>query len=139
MRCLSIPLRTLAVACAVTLAGCAARPPLECHAGEQRLALDMLYFGTASPSGPVSSAQWQAFVGEVVSAEFPKGYTVLRAEGAWRGKNGELQREDSYVLQLVHEEGTEADQAIARIIDRYKQRFQQEAVMRTRGTTCASF
>jgi uncharacterized protein DUF3574 len=139
MRWIYISLPILALAGAVALAGCAARPPFECHAGEQRLALDMLYFGTASPSGPVSSAQWQTFVGEVVSAEFPKGYTVLRAEGAWRGEDGTLQREDSYVLQLVHEESTEAEKAIGRISDRYKQKFQQEAVMRTRAATCASF
>ena len=71
-------------------AGCVTNPQLECRAGERALTLDTLHFGTASPSGPVSSAQWQGFVGQVVSAEFPDGYTVLHGEGAWRGAKGEL-------------------------------------------------
>ena len=122
-----------------TLAGCAAGPQLECHGDERSLVLDTLYFGTASPAGPVSDTQWQAFVAEVVSAEFPNGYTVLRGEGAWRGDNGQLQREDSHVLQLVHEAGAAADQAIQRISSRYKKQFEQEAVLRVRTASCASF
>jgi len=101
--------------------------------------LDTLYFGTASATGAVSSEQWRSFVEHVVSVEFPKGYTVLRAEGAWRGKSGELQREDSYVVQLVHEDNADAGQAITRIINRYKQEFHQEAVLRVRAPSCASF
>jgi hypothetical protein len=122
-----------------TLASCTTSPRLQCRGDERSLALDTLYFGTASPAGPVSDAQWQAFVAEVVSAEFPKGYTVLGGEGAWRGDNGQLQREDSHVLQLVHEDGAAADQAIQRITSRYKQQFQQEAVLRVRAASCASF
>ena len=75
---------------AAACAGCVTERQLECHAGERALTLDTLHFGTASPSGPVSSAQWQGFVGQVVSAEFPDGYTVLHGEGAWRGAKGEL-------------------------------------------------
>lgn len=76
---------------------------------------------------------------QVVSAEFPKGYTVLHAEGAWRGESGRLEREESYVVQLVHEDDTTAARAIERIISQYKERFQQEAVLRVRTATCASF
>ena len=119
------------------LSGCATRPA--CHAGERRLTLDVLYFGTGSPTGPISAGQWRSFVEQVVSAEFPKGYTVLRAEGAWRGESGELQHEDSYVVQLVHEDVAEAGQSIGRIISRYKQEFRQEAVLRVRAPACASF
>jgi len=126
---------TLAAICA----GCATSQSLACRAGERDLTLDTLHFGTASPNGPVSSTQWQTFVAQVVSAEFPDGYTVLRAEGAWRGANGELQHEDSYVLQVVHEDNAGADQAIGRVITRYKQQFQQESVLRVRAATCSSF
>jgi hypothetical protein len=123
----------------LVLCSCAAGPLPACRTGESALVLDTLYFGTASPAGPVSAEQWRSFVERVVSVEFPKGYTVLRAEGAWRGENGQLQREDSYVVQLVHEDVAEAGQSIGRIISRYKQEFQQEAVLRVRASTCASF
>jgi hypothetical protein len=126
-------------ACAILLSGCALTPPPACHSGENALTLDTLYFGTGSPAGPVSAEQWRTFVEQVVSAEFPKGYTVLRAEGAWRGESGQLEREDSYVVQLVHEDNAAAGQAIARIIREYKGRYQQEAVLRVRTATCASF
>ena len=128
------------VTSAVLLGGCASLTPrAACDQGENAMMLDTLSFGTASPAGPVTSEQWRSFVERVVSAEFPKGYTVLRAEGAWRGESGELQREDSYVVQLVHEESAQASQAIGRIINRYKQEFQQEAVLRIRAPSCASF
>jgi len=130
---------TAMTASILVLCSCTAVPPPACHTGESALVLDTLYFGTASPAGPVSAEQWRSFVERVVSVEFPKGYTVLRAEGAWRGENGQLQREDSYVVQLVHEDVAEARQSIGRVIGRYKQEFQQEAVLRVRAPTCASF
>ena len=126
-------------ASAALLCGCTVSPQPKCHSGESARALDTLYFGTASPAGPISTEQWRAFVEQVVSVEFPKGYTVLRAEGAWRGESGELQREDSYVVQLVHEDDVAASEAIERIVSRYKTQFQQEAVLRVRAAACASF
>lgn len=125
--------------CAALLSACATAPQPACHEGERSLILDTLYFGTGSPNGPVTADQWRAFVTQIVSTEFPNGYTVLRAEGAWRGESGELQREDSYVVQLVHKDDAAAGQAIGRIVSRYKQQFQQEAVLRVRTATCASF
>lgn len=127
------------VACVTLLSGCALTPGPACHSGENALTLDTLYFGAGSPTGPVSAEQWRTFVEQVVSAEFPKGYTVLHAEGAWRGESGRLEREESYVVQLVHEDDTTAARAIERIISQYKERFQQEAVLRVRTATCASF
>ena len=132
-------LRPFLLIAVATLSGCAVDRPPACRAGEHLLALDTLYFGTASPVGTVSSEQWRAFVEEVVSVEFPKGYTVLRGDGGWRGESGKLQLEESYVLQLVHEDGAAADEAIGRITERYKQRFQQESVLRVRAPGCASF
>jgi hypothetical protein len=128
------------IASAAVLYGCAGLTPQPaCHEGESALTLDTLYFGTASPAGPVTPEQWRSFVERVVSVEFPKGYTVLRAEGAWRGESGELQREDSYMVQLVHEDNAAASQAIGRIINHYKREFQQEAVLRMRAPSCATF
>ena len=128
-----------AIVCVALLGGCAVAPRPTCHTGESALTLDTLYFGTGSPNGPVSPERWRGFVEQVVSAEFPKGYTVLRAEGAWRGERGALEREESYVVQLVHEDDAASGQAVARIMSKYKSQFQQEAVLRVRAATCASF
>src|SRR5262245_51811718 len=108
------------------LVSCTTSRQLSCHNGESPLTLDTLYFGTASPAGPVTETQWKAFLEKTVSAEFPKGYTVLQGDGAWRGESGELEQEKSYVLQLVHENNADAERGVTRVISEYKQQFKQE-------------
>ena len=118
------------------VSGCAAMPGPAC--GSERPAVtDTLYFGTDSPEGPVSDAQWQAFLEQVVTPRFPAGMTSWRAQGQWRGKDGAIVREGSRVLQLVRFEGADAD-AVVEIADAYQSRFRQDAVLRTRTHGCAS-
>ena len=56
---------------------------------------------------------------------FP-GFTHWEAHGEWKGE-----REESHVVQIVHPPGHEAD--VAAIIDAYKKRFAQEAVLQVRS------
>lgn len=101
----------LAVACSATL--------------YVRQESDTLYFGTAKPDGgAVTPAEWQQFVREVIAPRFA-GFTVLEAEGEWKGKP-----EATHVVVIVHPAGSE--QQIVEIIDEYKRRFQQESVMQVR-------
>ena len=116
--------------------GCAGMPGPACGSGQQAVT-EMLYFGTDSPDGPVSDAQWQAFVEEVVTPRFPEGMTTWRAQGQWRGADGVIVREASHVLQLVRFGGAGAD-AGAEIADAYRKRFSQEAVLRIQTQGCAS-
>jgi uncharacterized protein DUF3574 len=82
-----------------------------------------LYFGTARPGGVVSDAEWSAFVEEVITPEFP-GFTEWKAMGHWKGV-----AEDTHVVQIAHLSRRESDQRIIRIIEEYKTRFDQEAVL----------
>ncbi len=101
----------LAVACAATL--------------YVRQESDTLYFGTAKPDGHVvTEAEWQQFLREVVTPRFP-GFTHWDAHGEWKN-----QGEETRVLVIVHPPGEEA--AIRQIIDEYKKRFAQEAVLQVR-------
>jgi hypothetical protein len=93
---------------------------------------DTLYFGTETPSGTVSAAEWQTFVDEVVTPRFPQGFTVTRGEGQWRGPDGRIVHESSYILQLVHADFRRDEGAIAEIAAEYKARFHQDAVLRVR-------
>jgi Protein of unknown function (DUF3574) len=87
---------------------------------------DTLYFGTAKPDGSVvTAAEWQQFLREEVTPRFP-GFTHWEAHGSWKDVP-----EESHVLQLVHEPGREAD--VLAIIDAYKKRFAQEAVLQVRS------
>src|SRR5262249_33834929 len=53
------------------VAGCSTIREPACAAGEQRGVSELLYFGTATPTGVVSDAEWSAFLGNVVTPRFP--------------------------------------------------------------------
>jgi hypothetical protein len=116
--------RSLAVAFVVLLAACATTHP----------SCDTLYFGTATPTGVVSGEQWKQFADEVLSREFPKGLTTWEADGRWRGGDGAAVVEHSHVVLVIGAD----DAAIARVIDEYKKRFAQEAVLRV-SSPCRAF
>lgn len=114
--------------------GCALRdtyrpiPPL----GPQgaRLVSDTLFFGTTSPRGPVTEAEWSDFLRDIVTPRFPDGLTYWNATGQWRGPNNQPVREHSIVLQILHPDTVQAESAIQEIIARYKNQFDQESVLR---------
>jgi hypothetical protein len=129
------------VAATASLAvGCAtATNPHLCRTDEQPAIVDSLYFGTAMPSGRVSGDDWQRFLADVITPRFPEGLTAWAAAGQWQNASGELQKEDSYVLHVVHKDEAKYETAVHEIVDAYKSRFQQEAVLRVRTATCISF
>ena len=110
-----------------------------CRAQEQPAIVDSLYFGTATPSGRVSGDDWQQFLTDVITPRFPEGLTAWAAAGQWRNASGELQKEESYVLHVVHKDEAKYERAVREIVDDYKTRFRQEAVLRVRSATCISF
>lgn len=124
---------------ALSLGACATAPRLSCTAAQELLIEDELFFGTAMPQGQVTAEQWQAFLSEEVTPRFPQGLSVVSATGQWRGNDGSLVHESSYVLTLVHPDDAASEAAIQAISQAYKTRFQQEAVMRLRQRACASF
>ena len=109
-----------------------------CAATERRLVQDLLYFGTAKPAGVVTAAEWTDFLGDVVTPRFPQGLTVWQAAGQWRGADGAIVREPSFVLSLIHPADEASETAIRAIIAEYKARFRQEAVLRVRSQACVS-
>lgn len=125
-------------AAALSLAGCAAFEPA-CAPGETPAASDVLYFGTETPAGEVTPAQWDAFLRDAVTPRFPEGLTAWRATGQWRSASGSTVREGSYVLSIVHPDTGKADAAIRAIAGEYKARFRQEAVLRVRSRACISY
>jgi hypothetical protein len=94
--------------------------------------VERLYFGrNVADTLVVTDSAWTAFVTEVVTPRFPAGLTVWSATGQWRGPDGRIKREPSYVLEVVLPTGgVDNDAAIAAIIAEYKRRFRQESVLR---------
>jgi hypothetical protein len=127
------------VTIALTVGACSSTYTLRCKEGYQLAVHDSLYFGTAKRDGVVSAEDWAGFLESTVTPRFPQGLTSTRASGQWRGSDGEIIREDSHVLQLLHPDDEATEKAIRDLIDIYKRQFKQDAVLRTTSHTCASF
>lgn len=98
-----------------------------------------LYFGMNKPTGGrVSASDWQKFVDTDIAPRFPEGFTVIDAHGAWLGREeGKTISESSKIVIRLHD--TAEEKAIGDIIDSYKKKFEQEAVMRVDTGVCAAF
>jgi Protein of unknown function (DUF3574) len=91
------------------------------------------------PGGEVKPEEWQEFLAEVITPRFPEGLTSWPAAGQWRNDTGQLEKENSYVLQLVHADSPQAENAIREVVSMYNNQFHQRSVLRTRTRTCMSF
>lgn len=100
---------------------------------------DTLTFGTNKPGGVVTADEWRDFLAAGVTPRFPQGITSWSAAGQWRGASGVLEHEASYVLQLVHADGSDEERRVREVMDLYRKRFEQEAVLRVRLPACTSF
>ena len=137
----------LALVLAVSLAGCgtAAGPPLatgrvDPWPGATTLMRSELFFGRSRPDGSmVSDAQWRAFVDDHVTPRFPDGLTVVDASGQYRTRAGELVREASKIVILLHEPDARSRAAIEEIRALYRKLFDQESVLLVSGVARVAF
>jgi len=119
--------------------GCTSLPPRICAADQKASVSDLIFFGADTPDGPVKADAWAAFLRDVVTPRFPAGLTTWDAAGQWRSADGALVRESSHVLNLVHPGDASSENSVRTIIDAYKTRHRQEAVLRVKATACVSF
>jgi uncharacterized protein DUF3574 len=127
-------------ACASKHADAAPAPTPSCQAGETGLVRDVLYFGRNRPTGgEVTDADWEAFLGAVVTPRFPDGLTIVEAHGQWRGRSGLVERERTELVTVLHPADPASQRAVEEIATEYKRRFGQEAVLRERLGTCTRF
>jgi hypothetical protein len=65
---------------------------------------------------------------------------VLKGNGQWRNSQGVITKETSTVLVVLYDPAAQKETAIEDIRAAYKDRFDQESVMRVDGPTqCVSF
>lgn len=130
--------RAALLALGAVLGACAVAPATRCAPGAQPMVNETLYFGTDIPGtgNRVGSDDWQRFLAEVVTPHFPEGLSAWPASGQWRGTDGVIVREDSYVLQVLHDGSPAKRDALDDIGRAYKERFRQEAVLRTTTPMC---
>ena len=101
-----------------------------------------VYFGLSGPGGrAIPKKDWQAFLKSDVVAAFPDGFTVIPAQGYWRGEGmTQPAQENSLILKIIHPVGPEALRKLSGIAKRYATRFEQQAVLlstkRTEAALC---
>lgn len=97
-----------------------------------------LYFGLSKKNGVVTEQQWNDFKINYISKRF-SGYTELKSKGFWTNAKGETVSENSRVIIYLNK-GTKKDSLdIVYVIDRYKERFDQESVLKIEFPVKASF
>ena len=130
----------LAAVCGLLWAGCTTDAELgkggfECKEGD--VIRTELYFGLSTPGGGVvSESQWEEFVDGYITAKFKKGLTVIDANGQWLGETGEVIKEGTKIVILVH---SDREEAIGYIREKYKELFEQESVLRVSDCVDADF
>ncbi len=131
---------TFSVMLATWLSACAVPTALVCAPGQQHMHSELPYFGTSKPGGGTVSAQeWQDFVDHTVTPRFPAGLSMWRARGQWRSAQQPVVVEDSQLLNIVHGGSAAERAAFSAVVSIYKQRFQQESVLRTSAPVCVQF
>ena len=87
----------------------------------------------------MSESDWATFLSEVMTPRFPAGLSVWRAQGRWRDTNSIIQREGSFILDLLHPDDVKSEQSVREIMTVYKVRFKQEAVLLVRDSVRVQF
>lgn len=99
-----------------------------------------LYFGRSKPDGSrVTEEQWRAFVAEHVTPRFPDGLTILDAVGQYRMASGQIVREPSQVVLILHDGGERSRAAIREVRALYRKLFDQESVLLISSPARVSF
>jgi cytochrome c len=119
----------VAVLVVPTIAGCGSGS--DDNAGEEWVQTE-LYLGLNIPGdGVVGEADFQRFLEEVVSVEFPLGLTVFDAYGQMLEQDGDIEKQQTKVVLLVHQNDDASRQAVERVISAYRERFGGPQVMHT--------
>ena len=127
-------------AAVILMAACSGTRSLNCPEGTERWIEHRLFMGRGGSDGEiVDDEAWDAFLDEEITPRFPDGLTVVDGAGQWRGSDGVILQERSKVLVILAPPGDAAKARLDEISQEYKQRFSQEAVLRTVDEVCVAF
>ena len=128
------------------LAGCVEQPgsvsqPYACLLpSEQRMLVAELFFGRSiAGRGPLSDAEWAGFAAEVVTPNFPDGFTVMDGEGQWRNPRPEPSPATAPKSAVAAKRHPDLAGRLSAVIEAYKSRFGQRSVGIVTRDSCAAF
>jgi len=89
-----------------------------------------IYFGRHfSNRGDITDQQFAGFLSSHVTPAFPAGLTVYDAYGQMQHSSGEIVKQKTKVVVLVHRNSKADDDAITKIISTYRLQFGNPQVM----------
>jgi hypothetical protein len=91
-----------------------------------------LFFGLSEGGTVIPPDQWQDFVDKSITPRFPDGLTIVFGNGQYRTSEGQVAKEPTAILILLHKKETEGrdDASLEAIGKEYDARFGQESVLR---------
>lgn len=130
-------------ATAAAVAGCGddeeTSDTIACSVGSPMVQTYLFFGRDRKDAAPVSDQEWQDFIDTVVTPLFKDGLTALDADGQYLSMSGELIKEDSSILILLHDGGAASSGDIEKIRESYRVQFDQESVLRVDEPICVSF
>lgn len=100
-----------------------------------------LFFGrNIRGRGPLTDAEWSEFAADVITPNFPDGFTVFDGDGQWQNPaTHEIARERTKILLVAARRTADLAPRLSAVIDAYKRRFHQQSVGVITRDACASF
>ena len=138
------------LAALLALAGCAAVPTPPAPSppayvcllpSEQRMLVAELFFGRdIKGRAPLTDAEWAAFIENIITPNFPDGFTVFDGEGQWRNpRTGHIARAPTKVLLVAAPRTPDLARRLSAVIDTFKSQFHQQSVGLITRDSCAAF
>jgi hypothetical protein len=108
---------------------------------EQRMLIAELFFGrNIKGGGFVTDVEWTKFAAEIVTPNFPDGFTAFDANGQWRNPQTDaIARDPTKVLIVAVQRSPNLAGRLQAVIDAYKTRYRQQSVGIVTRDSCASF
>lgn len=100
-----------------------------------------LFFGRGIRGrAPLSEAEWAAFAAQVITPNFPDGFTVFDGEGQWRNpRTGRIAGDRTKILLVAATPTPDLGPRLTAVIAAYKLRFHQQSVGLITREVCAAF
>jgi hypothetical protein len=108
---------------------------------EQRMLVAELFFGrNIEGRALLTDAEWTGFAAQIVTPNFPDGFTVFDGEGQWRNpRTGRIARDPTKILLVAAKRTPDLARRLSAVIDAYKARFHQQSVGLITRDSCAEF